>query len=110
MKFASLSAIAIAVVMGASSVAAPAKAGILGDIISAPVKVVSKVTGLDKAAGAAAAAGAAGKLQREQAARRQRVQGSQWAWLGEKEYVKCLKTHTNTQCNMSYFGVPSLKH
>lgn len=105
MKLSHYTAFAIAAVISASVIAAPAQAGFLGDIVSAPGKVIGKVTG----ASAAGAAAAAGKLQREQAARRDRVRGSQYAWLGEKEYVACLKKHTSRECNISYFGVPVVK-
>lgn len=105
MKLSYLSAIAIAVVIGAGSVAAPAHAGIFGDILGAPLKVIKKGTGV----GAVEAAGAIRKQQQEQAARRDRVRGSQYAWLGEKEYVACLKVRTSRECNISYFGVPVVK-
>ena len=105
MKLSHITAFAIAAVISASAVSAPAHAGILDDIVGAPGKVIGKATG----ASAAGAAAAAGKLQREQAARRERVRGSQSAWMGEKEYVACLKKHTSRECNISYFGVPVVK-
>lgn len=105
MKLSYLSAIAIAVVIGAGSAAAPAQAGIFGDILGAPIKVITKGTGI----GAVGAAAAIRKQQQEQAARRDRVRGSQYAWLGEKEYVACLKVRTSRECNISYFGVPVVK-
>lgn len=105
MKLCYLSAIAIAVVIGAGSVAPPAHASIFGDILSAPVKVITKGTGV----GAAGAAAAIRKQQQEQAARRDRVRGSQFGWLGEKDYVACLKVRSNRECNISYFGVPVVK-
>jgi hypothetical protein len=100
MKLSRLTAFAIAAVISASSVAAPAHAGILGDIIGAPIKIIKKGTGI----GAAQAGSSIGALQREQAARRDRVRGTQYGYLGEKPYLACLKVRSSRECNKSYFG------
>ncbi len=84
--------------------ATSANAGFFTD---AGKKVILKATGMEGFA-ASAAAGAVANQQRQ---RREAAQAdkSMYGWLKDKDYVACLQKHTNTQCNMKFYGVPSIQ-
>lgn len=74
MKFSRTIVLAIASLVVATSVAAPAHANILGDIVSAPIKIIKKGTGL----GAAEAGAKIGQQQRDQASQqKQKLQDAE---------------------------------
>lgn len=74
MKFSRTVAFAIASFIAISSITAPAHAGILGDIVGAPIKVLKKGTGL----GAAEAGTRIGQAQRNQAGQqRQKLENAE---------------------------------
>ena len=87
--------------------ATSANAGILRDSVKGVGKVaafgVGKALGLDGIVQASAAA-------RKQNEARTAMENdkSQFAWLGNKEYVACLQKDTARNCNLKIFGVEKI--
>jgi hypothetical protein len=86
---------------------APANAGIFTDAVKgATKKVILKATGTESLA-ASIQAGAIANQQRQ---RREAAEAdkSQFGWLANKDYVKCLQTNTSRACNLKFFGVEKI--
>ena len=87
--------------------ATSANAGIFTDAVKGVTKkVILKATGTESLA-ASIQAGAIGNKQR-QAREAAEADKSQFGWLGNKEYVACLKVKTSRECNLQTFGVEKI--
>lgn len=97
--------IAIALVgLSLSLSATSANAGFLGDVVHDVVRGTSRASGLNNGMFEAAA----NARKQNQARIEAENDKSQFGWLGNKEYVACLKVDTARNCNLKTFGVEKI--